>query len=404
MNRRLEQSIEKILSGTSAPDPTLNFNQANLKQAMLKTWKPTTLSSNRTFSRQISKAFGLASLGLLFLISGGAILAQANKARPGDALYSLNRALERTQLALAQDEVAKLELKLDFAGERLDEATSFSNDQTPLIEESVTDAKIALREIDTQLDAARIALELNQPAELTRQDVTIISNGFQELLAQYKDDFNVLASTVPETLGLSEIEDIQDIFNTELSPIQDELSSGYYLELDGVLAGEGTRLRLGDIELNLSGELVGLVSSGEAVRVTGVLAGNNLDLFQIRQGFYRFAFNEADVIFEANTILQQDELGVFIGDANRRFDLTGPAVQDTRLIMLVGQSIKLSGIWQGEDNVRLIHASSQTSEGSVEIIEELSNEGSVDSKENGEALPAENTNLDQDQEALPETE
>jgi hypothetical protein len=56
------------------------------------------------------------------------ISAASESASPGDALYSVKRSTERAQLAIAGSDASRGQLSLDFARNRLNEATSMSGD------------------------------------------------------------------------------------------------------------------------------------------------------------------------------------------------------------------------------------------------------------------------------------
>jgi RNA-binding protein YhbY len=72
----------------------------------------------------------LAVLSLIMaLMLGGGTVYAANEARPGDALYGLDRAIENLRLSLAKKDSAD-ELRLRFAGERLTEIESLLSDDS----------------------------------------------------------------------------------------------------------------------------------------------------------------------------------------------------------------------------------------------------------------------------------
>ncbi len=82
-------------------------------------------------ARPVRPAFGgmrlwrLAAVGLLVIalaLASGGLAYAADGAAPGDALYTLDRALEQAQLRFAVRSTHAVELRLRFASERLDEA------------------------------------------------------------------------------------------------------------------------------------------------------------------------------------------------------------------------------------------------------------------------------------------
>ena len=61
-----------------------------------------------------------AFVALLLLIGGGATVAASDSARPGDALFAVDRAVENVRIALASDD-SEGELRVRFANERVNE-------------------------------------------------------------------------------------------------------------------------------------------------------------------------------------------------------------------------------------------------------------------------------------------
>jgi hypothetical protein len=72
-------------------------------------------------------AIGLLAL-LLVALGGLAGVAAVDAAGPGDALYRTDLALEQAQLWLARDEEGRTQLRLAFAGERLEEAEALAEE------------------------------------------------------------------------------------------------------------------------------------------------------------------------------------------------------------------------------------------------------------------------------------
>lgn len=67
-----------------------------------------------------------AVIGLMIILGGGGVVAASDNARPGDALYSLDLAVEKAKLNMVGNAEKKDELRIKFANERVAEAKSKS--------------------------------------------------------------------------------------------------------------------------------------------------------------------------------------------------------------------------------------------------------------------------------------
>lgn len=95
------------------------------------------LTSNK-FSHILFKGYVLAPLLVIIFIAGTTI-ASAN-ALPGDTLYPVKRQVENARLLIAPTEEAKLDLEVNFAQKRLDEAEKLhSNDDVDINMEDDSD-------------------------------------------------------------------------------------------------------------------------------------------------------------------------------------------------------------------------------------------------------------------------
>ncbi len=100
----------------------------------------------RRFSMSALQLF-LAAVLALTGTTGGVAYA-ANASNPGDALHGLDLAMENIQLNLTPDVASKVELRLQFASERLKEA------QATFDKGDTTDGEEALNEYGTEISAA----------------------------------------------------------------------------------------------------------------------------------------------------------------------------------------------------------------------------------------------------------
>lgn len=395
---KLRESIESILSRTPLPEVDWQPDHAKHRQLFLLTLRTRSGSAPKLLRRglgyQLRTAISLVSVGLLVLIGGGTLLAIANRAQPGQPLYSLNRALERTQLALTQNEADKLALKINFAEERLAEIAAADLSQPEITAEVATSTAQALAEIDDQLDQTKIALVLNETTELSHEDVGQIDAQLKQVLENYQLD-------TAELFRATENTDLADIVAT-ISDVEEGLLSrpttegeGFYLRLSGRLSVDAQRLAVFERELMLNGSLDARALGGQDVKLNGWFSREGLaaEMINFKQGQLALHMNQTVLSYSAE--LQQDEDGLFVvGPNQERINLTGEVTQDERVVELVGQRIGFNATWQ-EGEANLIDIVAQTENGEIILPERTD----PDTETSGEALP--NMRSSQPDEQLP---
>lgn len=394
MRRLHKPSIESILNRTTLPSPPLINRNLHKSIFLAEAARSSALAQNNNryhFWRLGRGVMNFAMLGLFVLIGGGTIIAQASRSQPGGILYGLNRALERSQLALARDEVAKLELKLDFAEERLDEATSLDEINSVVASEVIPDTRIAIREIDSQLDETRVALSLDQPVELSREDLNQLEGEFENILARYEQKLAEMSEIVSDPAVKDALSDIDFILAAELKDTRDTSVDGFYIELEGDLSEDGTGFTFNDQQLELTGLPAGNPLAGgqvKWVRVMGELIGDELRVDELMQTPYKLLIEDRQVIFMVEgAVLQQDVRGLFVDNGSKQFYLSGELIGDERLLNLVDQPIEIEGIWQDGPDLVITGISAETPQGRVELPDVPNPE--PNQSETGEALPAE---------------
>jgi len=363
MKRRLKQPIELLLQKTSVPEPDFSAQRDAHMQVFQAAVRRRTEQPRRGRGQGSLWHFGrsavtFASIGLFVLIGIGTVLAQAGRAQPGHPLYRLNRALESTQLALAQDEADKLELKVNFVEERLSETVKVGTADTELVVAVVSDAVTAVREVDGQFDQARLALASSEPAELEHQQLDELSGVFRQILSRYENEIQTLAETTNSESARVLLSDISDLLIAERAGAL--LGDVFYVELDGQLSANGLVFRVNERDLSVSGPLAGATNplvGGQAakVRLVGRLSGSKLTPDYIRQQPYTLKADSSGqaVLQAANAVLQRDEAGLFVENGSKRFYLSGELAADQRLVGLVGQPVTIGGRWRGGSELLL---------------------------------------------------
>lgn len=104
------------------------------KSRFRRIWQEPKFLTQRRFSMSVLQLVIAAVLALT--ATTGSVAFAANASNPGDALHGLDLAMEKIQLNLAPDVASKVQLRLQFANERLDEAqaTFSENDLTDGLE------------------------------------------------------------------------------------------------------------------------------------------------------------------------------------------------------------------------------------------------------------------------------
>lgn len=115
MNKQFEHNVRTV-----KPTPLS-------KEESLAVWRatadalPAQTVRGPFYSLTYKPMFATIAAIVIVLVGGGATVAAADNARPGDALYGIDTATERVRLAIASEE-KKSELKARFAAERAEEA------------------------------------------------------------------------------------------------------------------------------------------------------------------------------------------------------------------------------------------------------------------------------------------
>jgi uncharacterized protein YidB (DUF937 family) len=130
--------------------------------------------------------FGLAAL-LAFSLTAGGVAYAANASGPGSALHGLDLAIEQVQLSLATSTSSQVELRLQFATERLAEAES------AFAKHDVVDGQAAVDEYGTEISAA--AKLIGGPGGA---DQAALNSLIQDARGIHQDVLTHLLDTVPE--------------------------------------------------------------------------------------------------------------------------------------------------------------------------------------------------------------
>lgn len=393
MKRKLKVSVDTLLHHVSVPELDLKSTKSARRQLYMEAVSAKhakrSLSGSGQFWRAGRGALVFAGVSLFVLIGASSLIAMSGRAQPGHPLYSLNRAWERTQLALTQDEVSKLELKLAFAEERLSEVAAIELTPTGLTNEVVSSTEDALSEIDDELDKAKLALEFGEQTDLSRDEVEQISSQFKQVMQSYQLDISEIFQLSKDENAETELAEaavaISDVADSLLAePITQ--GEGYYLQLKGKLSADGKEFSTLGYELNLAGSMNASAMADLDVKVDGWVSQQSLSPEIVAYEDFQLATgSDGGTIYSGSGQLQQDVSGYFVnGPKGQRVALTGQASEDERLVELVGQAIALSAIWQANDSAELMHVIVGEGDDAF-VIPDIQD---PDTAETGESLPA----------------
>ena len=131
--------------------------------------------------------FAVAAVLALTATTGGVAFA-AQASNPGDPLHGLDIAMENVQLNLAPDVASKVQLRLEFASERLTEA------QETFAENEIADGLEALNEYGSEISAA--AQLIGSAGDVDQEKLQAVLEAAQGV---HQEALTRLLDTVPET-------------------------------------------------------------------------------------------------------------------------------------------------------------------------------------------------------------
>ncbi len=205
--------INKIESG----QPHLSLEERSTMWRVIEASLPVTVQpvvspyySLFTLHYKTMTAFALM---LLLIITGGGTAYASNAARPGDTLYTVDRALEDLQLSFALSTDSKNKLTEKLTQERLQELRDIIEEETVVSQTNITDEAFATFnasttdtleiEADVFIDTTVVKLELNDK----KFYFETTANTKEGVIAAIQAKFEVLTTAQIEAVLDFEIED-----------------------------------------------------------------------------------------------------------------------------------------------------------------------------------------------------
>jgi hypothetical protein len=154
----------------------------------------------------------LLLISLIIITTGGGIAYAADHAKPGDALFQVDRAIEQLRIRFERDMQQAVRLHLQFAGERIEEAVKLING------ENSKDLAYALTEYKLQITAIS---PLITKALRAGEDISFLVLEISETIITHENKLRDLIQTAPVELKevfLTTISDVEQIRKVVLSP------------------------------------------------------------------------------------------------------------------------------------------------------------------------------------------
>jgi hypothetical protein len=189
---------ENIINKIESEQPRLSSHERSIlwqriETSLLSGVQPVVSPYNFfiTLNYKTMTAFALV---LLLVITGGGTAYASNAARPGDTLYTVDRALEDIQLRLAVSDDSKNKLTQKLTQERLQELRDIIEEETIVSESNSTDDELATFKdggqvrVSTAVDAILRFLDDTSSDDISRRTVqTLIQKELVESMDVRRD-------------------------------------------------------------------------------------------------------------------------------------------------------------------------------------------------------------------------
>ncbi len=174
----MKKNITQMLQATR---PTLSPSERSRAwQNIHASLTPQPLRSPYSHVTWLSHASLIRVLAVIALVVGGGVTTvAAHEARPGDALFPLDRALERIELKLARSEERRNEIAIAHAEERLSELKILIHTSGSTTPYSVTATTSSHTHLNTAVDALMDVLDKSHMSDTARE--RIYENFFDEI-------------------------------------------------------------------------------------------------------------------------------------------------------------------------------------------------------------------------------
>lgn len=392
MSADKKDPIEQLLARTAVPTFSNDRHKSTLKTLFIQSAKNTNIRSRRQaylFWHRGRWATSLAAVGLFLLIGGGTVIAQAGNAKPGDPLYSLDRGLERARLYFADTDLSKLDLKIGFAEERIDEMVVVTREQTPYVGVAIQEAETALNDIDQDFDNARLSLEFGDGVvRLTSDQLNELTTKFRDLLRRRQNDITTISVASADLENTPYFEEMNDIIDNELSENQSSVTEGYLVELRGEVQPDGSLATVGGRNLQVEG-IDTSAFVGRTLKIEGVVKTGILTAHELKFGSLKVERVQDEVYVTASGLIHTDDTASYLQYEGIQFELSGPLLLDKSFAELEGLQATVTGFMTNQ-SVLVAGVKATDSDGVVTLLGDARTSTSPESTTDAEEATSDN--------------
>lgn len=134
----------------------------------------------------LSKQRGFAPAILLLIlaavgITGAGTVTASNNSNPGDVLFGLDKTVEEVRVTFTPGDEAKAKIRLEIAGERLDELQTLANTNNPVdpavpeVQQALSNATAAVNNVEIKFKENKIKLESSDLQALLTELQTLLT-------------------------------------------------------------------------------------------------------------------------------------------------------------------------------------------------------------------------------------
>ena len=276
-------------------------------------------------------------LALLVGVPGGVVL--ADRAKPGDALFAVDRSLEDFRLRFATSPEAKASLKVAFARERADELGKIDTTDEERISLAVDELAAAVAEADAAVDEIKIRVkvrgDLRLSVEQLRQLLANLFTALQEagvVLAKVKID-------IRDDRVKVKVRELDHRLAEEMDDREDEV------ELRGVLRAVGDALQISaegkTFTVESTIDLAPFVA--QQVKVEGSLVGTTIEVRELELGRIKVTVEDNEVRARVEGTVQKVDDKFQVTESRLTFTLVGALATPDLLDRVVGKTAEIRG-------------------------------------------------------------
>ena len=385
----MPERMEKILKSIDAPKVEFVQHKRELRDGLLASFNHQQQARSgwlTSWRHGLYRRAAFATLAAVVLVSSfGGSAALADSAKPGDVLYVVDKGFENLRLTVATSEESKLDLKIGFAEERVEEVIALSGgSDTASLQYGIDELDATIDDVDTTLDEARLSLELGKEASLDRSTLDHLSQRFRGVLAAHHSDLASLEVAFDSDESSAKLTRVQQLMQKSASDNGD--SSEGFVTVRGQInvapdADSAATIEVGGQLVDVESAIDLGVFDDRRVEVRGLLANSVLTIQELEFGRIQLRVNPDtdDVELSMTDRLERID-GVYqMSDGEIAMLFDGDLIADENLEDFIGDTLSVRGVLK-HDAVLIIHVSGS----GIELILE---EGAQGDNTEADAVP-----------------